>query len=256
MLRNNEKINFPYPVLCPYNEDINGDFEMKIADSEVVEDKFVVKCEINLSNEKLNKMIINKEAFFWIEIDCKSTKYHLEKEVDDFFEVSISVGDINEKLDFYLSVVSSQNNNHYYNENSNSDYDGHLFAIRKGDYLALAESQSIDIKWDTKGSNKSIFGIVVDKNMGDDEVRFDPDPERIWIKVSEKNSLLMGTMFRGKKEIKTIMENVFVIPALIDTLVQIKSSQVGNSFEDAHWYPAILEKLKELHFKDIQSIPY
>ena len=250
-------VSLPYPVLG-INDDIMPTLEetgCSEPDIKVFEegDSFRISVVLKLKNDDILNYIKKGFAEFSVEMSCPSTMFRgCFTSPSPEFDFMVEKRLLNGILDFETFVIVKKDINDYRNEGLNSDYDGHIINLHKGDLLVAYEKSSIPLNLDLRNIRNMKSFMKVLKNDREDErsVTYDLDgpkiliylPEDMMIEYNKKSS----DPSENKKR-KQILKASIYVQALIFALIHYQEYKDS----DHMWVNALTYRMKEDDLKDI-----
>ena len=187
-----ENVSLPYPVLgisddiSPTLEDTNcGNPEITVQE---VGESFLISVKLKLENQDIINYILNDYAEFSIELSCHSTMFRkcFSSNKPEFsFDVEKKL--LNGKMDFECFVIVKKDILNYKNQGLNSDYEGHVINLHKGDVMVAYQKSSLPLNLDLRNVRHIKSFMKVQKNNRDNEhsVTYDLDSDKILILLPE-----------------------------------------------------------------------
>ena len=248
-----KKRHFPFPVLSPFSDDIEGEMTADIKAEEIL-GTFEFAVDFQLNNQTLQELIDVGEAVFAVHLECGSTmKRFFEKSNKASFRFKIDQKLLNNTVEINFFIVAERDIENYINEGFHEDFWDAAFSIQKGDQLAFAHTVKMNITKEPIADTNSIFEISInhEKDAALFKVEF---ADKIIIQIP-KNNYEQITNMRGY--IGTHVDQLFIAmyytPALIETLYYIKdlldSDEEHNGDEDSIWYRSIEKRLATLNIQ-------
>lgn len=187
------------------------------------------------------KLIDSGQASYCIHIENPLTTFrysHLSSEKNG--NITIDEKNINNKIDISTFIIAKEDIHNYTNKNSNKDYDGITFDIKKGSILAISDYVSITVDKDNNdiGAKDSIFSFI--KLQKDGPMQYEIGDDRIVIKLGKTDFEKLQLLQEGSNN-KNIIYSIFIFPALIFVFESIKGEDIGI-YSDNLWFRS-LEKI-------------
>jgi hypothetical protein len=210
------KINYPYPVLEKYRDDIIGkfSFRLKVSWDAVY---ISVSPEFILDNDELKLLIQNGEALFYLQIECKKTFY---REIMSFGSEKPSLFlldavNFKEQIEFKAYIGSTTQKDDYQLSSFHEDYNGYKFSLSKGNILGIGGTIKIliDKEYDELFPIKSFMEIVASAEIK--MMKADYDSDKIIISLPEKD---YEEYVVNKKTASGIFHSAIVLPVLVEAL--------------------------------------
>lgn len=212
--------NYPYPVLAFFNNDYpNNSFSYEIK-SNSDNNKFKIEIDFNLNCKTLNNMINNDLACFLIHIECPKTRFrNIYTTTDSKKEILIDGGNLNNKVEIVVSVISTSKNDSFTSNEFNAIFGTNEFSIVSGDILAIAPDCILTIEKDETFTGSSLFNITYsDKSK---VLTWEVDNSSILIKLP-KNTFDLYNSLKSNAKARTILTNTIVVPILVEVLTTLK----------------------------------
>lgn len=212
-------------------------------------DKVEVVGNLDLHNQYIQQLIDQQDATFWLEIDCKNTKYHKEISLDsNQFKYLINVGALDGRVDFFPSVVVKATIPDFKDNSFENDYQGISFTVYKGDYIAIGEPFEFNVNIDHYGKPKSIFGVHPDKDVDKADIVFEANKDKIWIHVAPEVATKLTPLIEQTAQVNEIIRTLVLVPALHEAFTTIPEviNDESRSIDDYRWVDSLDEKLRKI----------
>ena len=183
-----ENVSFPYPVLG-ISDDITPTLEETgCANPEIIiveeGDVFRISVSLKLENSDILNYINEELAEYSVEVSCHSTMLRrCVKSTKPDFSFTIDKMLLNGKLDFESYVIVKKDIVNYQNRGLNSDYEGHIINLHKGDVLVAYNKCLIPLDLDLRNIRNIKSFMTVQRNPRENEhsVTYDLDSSKILI---------------------------------------------------------------------------
>lgn len=248
--------SYPHPVV---GNIVNGSPDVPGAQFQVavnpVPDAQNVYLEVSpsCSSSILEKLIADSKAKLVVHVECSNTVYRKAFVFGSLenLRFGIQVDQLNGNVDVNVFVVAMVDISNYIVDGANSDYDGVVFDLRKGDVLAIAAPSSFEIipGIDTLKNIGSIMQIHASKSEGDRPMQVQYGKEKIVVILSKpdfKKFRLLQSLEVAKGPLATIV----TLPALMHALQHLQDNPADFEDDDASlWIRVLRRKLEELNLK-------
>lgn len=256
-----ENVSLPYPVLG-ISDDIRPSLEETgCANPEItIEEEgiyFRISVILKLENTDIVNYIQNEFAEYTVEVSCHSTMYRkCIPSSTPVFSFKIKKEMLNGRLDFECFVIATKDIHNYRNEGLNSDYDGHVINLHKGDLLVAYRKCSIPLNLDLRNirNMKSFMAVKKNNNQYEHSVTYDLDSSKILILLPEE----MMTEYNKKPsntsepiERKTILKASLYLNALTYALLKYQKYKVDTTEgKESMWLNALTYRMNEPDLKE------
>ena len=139
-----ENVSLPYPVLG-ISDDIRPTLEETGCSDPSIKlteegSSFRISVTLNLDNSDILNYIQDGSAEYTVEVSCKTTMFRksITSSIPSF-SFLIEKKLLNGKLEFECYVIAKKDIFDYKNAGLNSDYEGHVINLHKGDLLVFIE---------------------------------------------------------------------------------------------------------------------
>ena len=212
--------NYPYPVLAFFNDDYpNNSFSYEIK-SNSDNNKFKIEIDFNLNCKTLNNMISNSLACFLVHIECPKTRFrNIYTTTESTKEIFIDGGNLNNKVEIVVSVISTNKNDNFSSDEFNSIFGDNAFSIVNGDILAIAPDCVLTIEKDETFTGSSLFNITYSDKLK--VLTWEIDNSSILIKLP-KNTFDLYNSLKSSAKARSIITNTIVVPILVEVLTSLK----------------------------------
>lgn len=248
-----DNVSLPYPVLG-ISDDIKPTLKetgCDVPDIRLKEEgnEFIVEVNLNLEDSDILNYIHDGYAEYSVEVSCKTTKYRVCKvSSDPNFAFRIKKNLLNGKLEFDSFVIAKKNISNYQNDGLNSDYEGHIINLHKGELLVAYQKCFYPINVDLRNVRemKSFIRVVKNERQNEHSVTYDLTTSRIQILLPEE----MMTEYNKKpinnankeKERKAVLKASLYLEALTYALINY---QEFRNREDLMWVNALTYRMQE-----------
>ncbi|KKB42079.1 hypothetical protein [Bacillus thermotolerans] len=245
-----KKRNFPHPVLSPFSDDIlNSSFQPTFT-IESKGNKVGFQIKFDLENKDLERMIENQEAYFAVHLECKSTMQRfLETSYEPSASFEIDAKLLNKTVDINFFILSAVNKKNYSNSRMHDDFTGFSFAIKKGDILAYAKTQELELEKEQPENTEDIFSLQANYDSGNIPACTIERMDKIVVKIPKEQLDKIKVLIQFDESLNTILTQMYYVPALLDTLYymqNIPDDDPGGD-RDKPWYKSISARLEQLN---------
>lgn len=212
--------NYPYPVLAFFNNDYpNNSFSYEIK-SNSDNNKFKIEIDFNLNCKTLNDMLTNGLACFLVHIECPKTRFrNIYTTTESRKEIFIDGGNLNNKVEVIVSVISTSKNDTFTSDEFNSIFGDSEFSIVNGDILAIAPDCILTIEKDETFTGSSLFNITYSDKLK--VLTWEIDNSSILIKLP-KDTFDLYNSLKSNARARSIITNTIVVPILVEVLTSLK----------------------------------
>lgn len=251
-----DNVSLPYPVLG-ISDDIRPTLEetgCANPDISIKEEgnNFRVMVVLKLENMDIFNYIQDDYAEFSIEVSCHSTMFRkCISSPTPKFDFTVAKSLLNGKMDFESFVIAKKDIRNYKNEGLNSDYEGHIINLHKGDLLVAYRKCSIPLNLDLRNVRNMKSFMTVQKNNRTIEhsVTYDLDSPKILILLPEEMMIEYNKKPANSsenKERKSILKASLFVQALTYALLNYQKYRD----KDYMWVNALNYRMKEPDIKD------
>lgn len=233
--------SYPFPVLGN-EDDIKGLFK-PVMRYTLEPNVVVIECEFELSNPSIEKLMADKNAAYFAQVECGNTFYrrtfitHEPK-----LKIEIGAGDLRDRVDVSFCVCAVNDIPSYSPEGIHPDLAGEPTAVEKGDVLADGGTGSFmaDKTFDPLKAPVSSFMKIKEANEKSAPMVIDYGGDQILIKLSKDD--YKNYVFARKYAVSTLHSSL-VLPALVDALYVI--SKDDGTYEGSPWFSRIKQICRE-----------
>lgn len=242
-MRYNNRL-FPYPVLGIV-DDIVGEFSAELtykSDNKVI----TLSPTFKLVEDYLHKLIQDGQAYFLIQVYCRSTMYREIFKTESSLPTPITIPSLKLRRDVevHFFICAEKNIDKYFSKNFNSEYKESRFFIERSDILAYGGKAKF-IANKSPEELKSVSSLIRIKNSEKSVHAMwnEYESEKIEINLCEEDYNNYQLVLRNRV-FHNLLHSSIVLPALIDALYFIDKPE-AKDFEDKRWFKALKEiKLK------------
>ena len=200
-----ENVSLPYPVLG-ISDDITPTLFETDCSNPLIElseegNCFRITVTLKLVNEDIINYIHDDYAEYAVEVSCQSTMFRrTATSSSSKFNFLLEKKLLNGRLTFECFVIAKKDINNYYNRGLNSDYEGHIINLQKGDLLVVYNKCYIPLNLDlrnirnmrsfmtiTKNKKPEVHSVVFDLTNSDGKILI-LLPEEMMIEYNKKPS--------------------------------------------------------------------
>lgn len=259
------KEEFPNPVLAngrdDYIEECTFQTEFEVANIIVTSDYIRIPIKYHLKCEGIQKLIDAGNAVVAIRVTSNAASYGRLFRFADSNEMTIEIPKFSvvKSIDLQGMIIATQGINQFRCDNEfNADYFGTAtFEIRKGDILAIENSQTIDV--DASELEKPLSSIFNIKNNDNQEHDIIPNFDGEKIEIYLKTELFKWyDKFKDNGMLRRYANAIVVYPVLIEAVgfiigyhQQENESTGQTDYTNRRWFRAIEHKagLRGIDFK-------
>jgi hypothetical protein len=241
-----DNMRFPHPVLWSRSGDyVNGEFGAQLELVESLKTGHVtIQCTLSLAETHVRSLVSSGKAQAGLFISCLETYHNVLVPVafpTDRIEVPggfLRGRVIVRPIAWALSVLDD-----IPPENLHPEFAGNQYSIDKATVLALGEEQVIHVGQEKLSRMESIFSVVPDDEVSENQVAILLDNEKIEIradaKTVEKIFHLRGTHFG-----RVLLLNSVYLPAVMQVLAALQED--AGMYESRRWYRIFTAKTDHL----------
>ncbi len=243
-----KKRHYPYPVLTPYSDDYTGsEFKIEKIDQSQQIGEYIFTIQLFLNNKEILDLIEEKTAKYVVHIECSRTSFRRTySSSNNEIIINIKEYEIDGKVEINCFIIASNPIIKYKNDLFHNDYEDLSFNIDTGQFIAISNPANIYITKDTDDLRKLSSIIMVSAvSELDEEVRYDLDGERIYIRLSEEYYKLYTYLTNSPANIRPL-HSMIIYPALIYVFQELKED-ADNDFDtyaEKKWFQSLRLKLK------------
>lgn len=234
---------FPYPVLRPESLDYSdGEFQVSV-DFEVGPDSGPVVARIvcHLSVDEISRLIEVERACFAVIVACRQTFVrHVEKCFAPNFEIRFPPGHLRGEVEIYPFVVATSLIDNYQSPLLNEEWGNGPFCFDAGSILAADEPQIVYVDRDLFRPITSIFCLVKNDNIQNNEWHVSIDDDTVRISVSPANKEVLDRV-RNTDANRAVLINSIYYGAVMQCIRYLKA---GDVYEDYRWAKVIRTQLQ------------
>lgn len=217
-------------------------------EEDTTDDNFLLHVAYTLKRqETLQRLIDSEEATFGLHLECTSTMYRrllTTQSRTATFEVPMKF--LNNTITVNYFIIANKDINNYTNVDVDQDSEGFMFAIEKGDLLALGPPENVSIEKDPIIEVDSIFELIPTPKSKARPIEIDLSGSKIRIHLPKENFEELALLRKYSSLIDSILISMYYSPAITEALRDIKSRQDFGSIEEIHdsaWYKSIEKQL-------------
>lgn len=185
-----ENVSFPYPVLG-ISDDIRPSLEETGCEKPQINiseegSSFHISVVLKLEDKDILNYIKDGFAEYTVEMSCHSTMYRkCINSTTPEFDFLVEKKLLNGKLEFESFVIAKTDILNYKNEGLNSDYEGHIVNLHKGDLLVAYYKCTIPLNLDLRNIRNMKSFMTVQKTS-ENHVSYDLESSKIVILLPEE----------------------------------------------------------------------
>lgn len=244
--------SYPHPVLSHFSDDVVGaQFQTTVAVTGT-KTAYVFDIVAKTSSRDLVTLIEARKAQYAIHVECALTRYRqLFASGDERFQFEIPSTEIDGRVEVCSLILALEDLPAYSNRNFHKDYQGLLFAVRKGDTLAVAADQVFiaEKKTDPLRRIPSIFVIVPNEAENAPAMEIDTTGPKISVSLSKPNYDAYNFL-RQAQHLRSTLNSMIIVPALVAVLEDVKRAAASADglvdFESRRWFSTLSRRLREM----------
>lgn len=239
---------YPYPIYSELSDDYkNNDFSLE-ADIEYNSETAYLQFKVNIEDEVIRELIINRLVGLYCHVECSSTKYRELFELslnteDSVYNIEIPLFKLNDNIEVMCMLVAKENIASFSDDNLGDLYEGEKIRFPQYGTIGFTDTTELTLvkRMDINGDIPSVFTIVASEEEKEIQTEFNGDQIEIFIPKDQYEIYenYKGTGIRVK-------QMMVIIPALIEVLDIIKTGEGG--FDDLPWFIVIEEAIKKLNY--------
>lgn len=243
----NKDIEYPYPVLSPFNNDYKiGKITYK-CHYDNINQKLIIDCIV--TNRAILKYIKKHDMAYSIRISCSNSRYRISKsQFIPHFEIKLSKDQVNNPatLDVFVVVVREITN--FEKEPLADIYADNHVNYYIGNYAAIANHSTLDFEFNNRQS-KPFIQYQKDKKVKDTKVYVDEDGITVFLSPNnfQKYSQYERTAY------SRIVFYAITVPAVNNAIFQVISREPEDfNIDSCLWLQAMLRQ-SELTWEQIKD---
>lgn len=243
---------YPYPVLSFFSDDLpRCTFQTAIQQKCVTKTAFEMDAQCKTSNPELRNLVKEHKACYALHLECTSTKYrNLVSSFEEAFSFNLDAHEVDGRIEVCSFILAHEDLSSYRNQSFHRDYGDTSFKVKKGEVLAVAREQTIDIekKIDPLRKFPSIFIVTHAQSPDAPGVDVDLSNDKISIILSADNFEIFKKL-RQNQAYQPVISAMIVVPALVLALETIKTMNTSDAqfgdFEERKWFRVIEKRLND-----------
>jgi hypothetical protein len=253
-MRLTNEMNFPHPVLADWRTDFtSGEFSVEISYQEnKTDNQLNLHIETILECEDIEGLIENGKAQLGCFVSCASTGYRRLIEVGrPAHTYKFKPGDLLDAVIIRPVVWVTEAISEWCPSDLHPEYFG-SHRIRRGEIIAMADEQVIQVGRANLPSLETIFQLQVDDTLPDGEFGVDMDAEKITILAPRDTYDLIETLRASGATSASVIMNALYVPCVMRVLSQVATDDgEGNfaEFESRRWVTAFQRRCEKLDIK-------
>lgn len=243
-----KKRYYPYPVLTPYSDDyIKSEFKIESIEQGQEVNDYIFRINLYLNNKTILDLIGSNRAEYVIHVECPRTSFRkVYSSNSNEIKIKIREYEIDGRVEIICFVIAKQNILNYRNNLFHRDYGDLDFNIERGQFIAISNPANLDIIKDTDDLKKlsSIIRVSSISEL-DEEIRYDLDGERIYIRLSEDYYRLYTYASNSPENVR-VLHSMIIYPALIYVFHELKESAEYDfeNYVERKWFQSLRLQLK------------
>lgn len=239
--------SYPHPVLGNRDDVPNSGFQATI---EMTTDKqsVYVAIQIACSCSSLNALLKNGDVTFVLHVECSNTLFRKAYQFNETsHRISIPADFLNAAVEVNVFMAALNRIPAYRIPEAHSDYGTATFDVRRGDILAVGESQVfyIESTFDSLGRIGSIMQISESTKDGDIPMEPHFEGDKIVIFLS-KSDFADYKLLKQHEGVSAALTTTIVLPVLVEALHIIEKET--DAVEDTRrWVRALDQRIKNLN---------
>ena len=239
--------SYPHPVLGNRDDLPNAEFQTTLEMS-TDQQAVYVTAQVACTSELLNDLINENKAVFILHVECSNTLFRSVYEFRDLqYRVSIPTNDLNDTVEVNVFALASQPIPDYRPPEAHPDYAAAVFAVQRGDILAIGEGQvfHVESSFDSFTRIGSIMQISESQSDGDVPMESSFEGNKIVIFLS-KEDFRAYKRLKSHKGLRDPLTTTIVLPVLIEALHVLKEEQPGGIEANWRWMRALTRRIESL----------
>lgn len=238
--------SFPYPVLRPGSSDyVDGMFQATLK-GELSKDAQNVKISgrFIVSEPELSKLIDSKQAEYALLVDARETYFRdLVTSPSPTISVEYDGGRISGPVSLLAYIVTTTSVSNFRSRYFNNEYGSRSFNFEPGDVIALDLPREFYVGQEVFANIGTVFDLIEEKELATGKFLLGLDGERIQIRVSPEQKLILDGA-RGQKAFRPILMSGLYLPVLMQVLAYM--ARGTEDFEGRKWFRSIQAKCDDL----------
>jgi len=239
------KGNYPYPILMEEKVDFKTSIIKVRYLYQCLKDGHVIKIECDVQNEEIKQLISNKKACYAVQIESPNALYRNMFEFYDEDDIKIKLGndEVIDYIDIGIAILAKQDMPNYKNEDFVDAYEDINMKVGKNEILAVCHNvrQIIISNNETLKEVHSIFNVQ--KNSEIDNIKYDPNHNRILIMVPEETGNIYLKSRQSKEKIR-ILNSILLMPIMTNIINDMKECE--EEFSNRSWFKTLIKKMDEI----------
>lgn len=253
--------NYPYPVITPFNSEVMNMYTttVNIEENEML-NIFNFNVTFNLKNQTLEHLISTGKAKFALHIECVTTSQRLvftSSQSQNTFEVPSS--SLNQTVDLNYFILANETIENYENIEIDPYSKGFTFKLNKGDIMAIAQPDLVNIEKEEIVEINSIFEIIPTEDKNAKPLNIGLNNSKIGIYIPKSDFETLSLLHASQlPTIEATLIAMYYTPAITEALVHIKNMyELGeeNELEDFSWYRSLIAKLHHMKIDILELSP-
>jgi hypothetical protein len=240
--------SYPHPVVGNL-DDVPGAAFQATTEMSLDQDNAYIDANIQCSSATISGLVAEGSAAYAVHVECTNTIFRRAFEFAETVKrIAIPLSQLNDTVEVNVFAVARRDRAGYIVEKSHSDYANSTFEIRKGDILAVGEGKTftIESRFDALNRIGSIMLIEAAPDDGDRPMRIDFNGDKIRVILS-KADFASYKLLRHNEDLSGILTTTIVLPALLETLYYVETSNDDEELEPLKWYRALRRRIEALN---------
>ncbi len=240
MLKSN--LCYPYPVLRSESIDYRKDvFNVKVEDIETSPNSYILKFDINITNDNINELIAQRRAKVGVLIKSGSVWYRKFFDLSNQKIIELDSKDVYGKVSLLACVIANTKIDNYFSEDFEEEYKITSITINPGEFLAIGDEYSFDALLDSDifKNTSSIFELAP---TDEKNISYDINSDKIVIFIPKDIHKKYTGVAQNSASPKSILNSLLVFPVLLSVIYEIKKD--AELYEDKKWYKTIKKTIE------------
>jgi len=209
---------------------------------------YYLRCRFDCSSQTLNQLIAEGRAAFVTHAECTNTVFRTRFGSAVPEQTHVIAGDrLNGAVEMNFFICATDSNANYRIAGAHADYGDAIFAVGKGDILAVADGRRFDAGKNTESLRRisSIMQIQESPEDGDVPMRLAVEQHKLGIVLS-KHDFAEYKLFKLQPQLLPMLTSTIVLPALVEALHTVRGGGEtdGNALR---WQQNLRTRLETLN---------
>ena len=276
-MRYDDRKAFPYPVLCPYNEDYSeGRFETQlIYELDKKGSDVRLELEHNLTQPLIKDYLASGKAQYTVIVNSRDTYFRDVLLGTNAKETLVyKRGELRGSIVVSSFITATEDIPKHKSPDFNKEFGNDGFPIKAGDVLALDEEKQFYVGVEPFQEIGTIWKLAANENieMGSFDIRLDGESIEILLHPNQKQLLDSA---KRQRDGQALIANSILLPGLMQVIREMCDPDHG--YENHKWYQVMhgqcakhdvrtdddsldylkaAQKLLELPLKDLNKRPF